>query len=99
MTRTAAGGTISRRPRATVGDLGSRIPTLIVSPYAKRGHIDHTFYDTTSVIRFITHRYDLPELPGIKERDASLKKNHSPRLGDLTDALSFAHSDDHGHRH
>jgi phospholipase C len=70
---------------------GSRVPALIISPYAKRGYVDHTFYDTTSIIRFVTHRYDLPELPGIKERDAALKKNHSPRLGDLTNALAFGH--------
>ena len=44
---------------------GTRIPTLIVSPFAKRGFVDHTLYDTTSILRFITRRFGLPELAGI----------------------------------
>jgi phospholipase C len=38
---------------------GSRIPAIIVSPFAKRGYVDHTSYDTTSIIKFITRRFDL----------------------------------------
>ena len=68
---------------------GSRIPAIIISPYAKRGYVDHQFYDTTSILRFITKRWDLPVLPGLTERDAALKRNHSPALGDLTEALKL----------
>ena len=32
---------------------GTRIPAIIISPYAKRGYVDHTSYDTTSIIKFI----------------------------------------------
>lgn len=28
---------------------GSRVPAIIVSPFAKYGHVDHTQYDTTSI--------------------------------------------------
>ena len=35
----------------------TRIPTLIVSPFAKRGFIDKTAYDTTSILKLITQRW------------------------------------------
>jgi acid phosphatase len=57
---------------------GSRIPTLIISPYARRGHVDHTAYDTTSVLKFITRRFDLEPLAGVREK-----------AGDLTAAFDF----------
>jgi acid phosphatase len=31
---------------------GSRIPALVVSPLAKKGFVDHTVYDTNSILRF-----------------------------------------------
>jgi phospholipase C len=68
---------------------GSRVPAIIVSPFAKRGHVDHTLYDTTSILRFITRRFGLPNLQGITIRDAALQANGSPTLGDLTNALDF----------
>ncbi len=58
---------------------GSRIPAIIVSPYAKRGYIDHTSYDTTSILKFITRRFDLESLPGVRAG-----------AGDLTAAFDFA---------
>jgi hypothetical protein len=61
-----------------------------VSPFAKKRFVDHTQYDTTSILRFITHRFDLPVLAGINQRDAALKANGKPPMGDLTDALTFA---------
>jgi phospholipase C len=41
---------------------GSRVPTIFVSPYARRGFVDHTPYDTTSVLRFLEWRWGLPPL-------------------------------------
>ena len=58
------------------GDLlgpGARIPALIISPFAKRGTVDHTQYDTESILRLITRRFDLETLPGIAQRDAGLR--------------------------
>jgi phospholipase C len=69
---------------------GTRIPTLIVSPYARRGRVDHTLYDTTSILRFITRRFDLPVLEGLKTRDAAMAAAGSGKLGDLTGALDFS---------
>jgi acid phosphatase len=58
---------------------GTRIPTIIVSPYAKRDFIDRTTYDTTSIIKFITRRFGLEPLPGVR-----------PNAGDLTAAFDWA---------
>ncbi len=58
---------------------GTRIPGLIVSPFAKRGFVDHTVYDTTSILKLITRRFDLEPLPGVRAN-----------VGDLTNALTFA---------
>ncbi|MDE2384647.1 MAG: acid phosphatase [Alphaproteobacteria bacterium] len=68
---------------------GNRIPALIISPFAKMGTVDHTPYDTTSVLRFITRRFGLDTLAGITERDAALKAHSQPPLGDLTGALNL----------
>ncbi|MFL5282712.1 MAG: acid phosphatase [Rhodopila sp.] len=65
----------------------TRIPALIVSPFARKEMVDHTPYDTGSILRFITHRWNLPVLPGIAGRDAALAANGGPALGDLTEAL------------
>jgi acid phosphatase len=74
------------------GDLlgpGSRIPALIVSPLAKRGTVDHTQYDTASILRLITRRFGLPVLPGIALRDNALVAHGAPPMGDLTNALKL----------
>ena len=76
-------------PKADRFGPGSRVPALIISPFAKMGTVDHTLYDTTSILRFITKRYDLPVLEGLATRDAALKANNQPPLGDLTQALNL----------
>jgi phospholipase C len=76
-------------PKADRWGPGNRIPALIISPFAKKGTVDHTLYDTTSILRFITARYGLPALPGLVVRDAALKANGEPPLGDLTAALDL----------
>ena len=51
---------------------GTRVPAIVVSPYAKRGYVDKTPYDTTSVIKFITKRFDLEPLPGVRANAGDL---------------------------
>jgi phospholipase C len=41
---------------------GTRVPTLIVSPFAKIGHVDSTPYETTSILTTIEHRFGLQPL-------------------------------------
>jgi acid phosphatase len=76
-------------PRADRFGPGNCIPTFIISPFARMGTVDHTEYDTTSILRLITARYALPLLPGIVGRDMALKQNGEPPLGDLTAALDL----------
>ncbi|MBZ9734136.1 acid phosphatase [Mesorhizobium sp. CA18] len=76
-------------PKADRWGPGNRIPAFIISPYAKMGMVDHTQYDTTSILRFITARYDLPVLPGIVARDKALRNHDQPPMGDLTAALDL----------
>ncbi len=56
---------------------GLRVPTLIVSPYAKRGFVDHTIYDTTAILKTIEQRFGLAPL---SDRDAA-----QPDLGNAFD--------------
>jgi acid phosphatase len=57
---------------------GTRIPTIIVSPFAHKGHIDKTLYDTTSILKLITRRFGLEPLPGVRAN-----------VGDLSNAFAF----------
>ncbi|HST00751.1 MAG TPA: alkaline phosphatase family protein, partial [Usitatibacter sp.] len=54
----------------------TRVPAIIVSPLAKKGYVDHTSYDTTSILKLITRRFALEPLPGVRRN-----------AGDLTNAL------------
>lgn len=47
---------------------GTRVPTIIISPFAKRGFIDHTSYETVSILKFIEERFGLSAL---SSRDAA----------------------------
>jgi acid phosphatase len=76
-------------PKADRFGPGTRIPALIISPFARKGVVDHTQYDTTSILRFITERWKLPVLPGISRRDDALVANGLPKMGDLTAALDL----------
>ncbi|MDE3198634.1 MAG: acid phosphatase, partial [Acidobacteriota bacterium] len=76
-------------PKADRWGPGTRIPAIVVSPFAKRHFVDHTQYDTTSILRLITERFSLPVLPGIAARDAAVKANGGKPFGDLTNALKL----------
>lgn len=42
---------------------GTRIPAIIVSPFSRKGGVDHTEYDTGSILKMITERHGLEPLP------------------------------------
>jgi acid phosphatase len=74
------------------GDLlgpGTRIPAVIISPFAKTGIVDHTQMDSSSVLRLIQRRWGTDALAGVTARDAALKANGNPAMGDLTSALNL----------
>jgi phospholipase C len=58
---------------------GRRVPAIIISPFAKKRHIDHTPYDATSILKLIETRFGLEPLG---PRDAA--------SADLTAALNLA---------
>ena len=44
------------------GLMGMRVPTLCLSPYARRGYVDHTLYGFESILKFISYRWNLKPL-------------------------------------
>jgi acid phosphatase len=50
----------------------TRVPALIIGAPVKRGFVDHTPYDSASIIKFITRRFDLEPLPGVREKSGDL---------------------------
>jgi phospholipase C len=44
------------------GQMGFRIPAVVVSPYARRGYVDHSIYGFESILKLIRYRYGIPPL-------------------------------------
>jgi len=66
---------------------GFRVPALLVSPYARRGYVDHTTLDYTSALKFIEQNWRLKPLAA---RDAAASSfvgafdfKQAPRRPDL----------------
>jgi phospholipase C len=57
---------------------GFRVPSVVVSPYAKPNYVSHLVYDQTSVLAFVEQKWNLPALT---YRDAN--------ANDLTDFLDL----------
>jgi phospholipase C len=55
-------------PQVDANGFGMRVPGILVSAYARRGYIDSTELDFTSVIKFIQENWNLESLA---ERDAN----------------------------
>src|SRR5450432_2525570 len=53
---------------------GSRTPAIIISPFAKKGFVDKTQYETVSILSFIEKRWNLPPLTD-RDRNASPLQN------------------------
>ncbi|WP_315136152.1 acid phosphatase [Achromobacter marplatensis] len=69
---------------------GTRVPALVISPFAKKGTVDHTVYDTGSILRLATRVFDLPMLEGLKARDDAMSARGQHPMGDLSNALTFS---------
>ncbi len=65
-------------PKADRFGPGTRIPAMVISPFAKKNFVDHTIYDTTSILALIEHRWGLAPLGA---RDAA--------ANDMTRAFDF----------
>ena len=51
---------------------GSRVPTIIISPFARKKFIDHTQYETVSILAFIEARWHLTALTSRDAKAANL---------------------------
>ena len=85
---------------------GTRIPLLVVSPYAKKGRVSHSYADHVSILKFIERNWNLPTISG-RSRDNMpnpIQTNsenryapvNSPAISDLFDLFKFEreHEDD-----
>ncbi len=64
--------------------LGIRVPLLIISPYAKKGHVSHVHYEHGSILKFIEERFGLAPMAASDKRATSPEKdcfdfNQAPR--------------------
>ena len=55
-------------PKVDADGYGFRVPALLISPYAKRGSVDHSVLDYTSMLKFIETNWGVNSLA---ERDAA----------------------------
>ena len=51
------------QPLSFFGD-GTRVPLIVVSPFARKGFVDHTYYNHVSLIKFIEKNWHLDPLSG-----------------------------------
>ena len=68
---------------------GTRVPAIVVSPFARKGMVDHTVYDTASILRLITRVFQLETLDGLKQRDDAMIARGQKPMGDLSNTLQF----------
>jgi len=51
---------------------GSRVPAIVIGPFAKRGFVDHTEHDTLSILKTIEQRFGLAPLSTFDAKASSL---------------------------
>ncbi len=66
-------------PRIDRWGPGTRVPAIVISPFARKGFVDQTTYDTASILKLIEERFGLQPLG---DRDA--------RADGLSNAFDFA---------
>ncbi|MHB8388791.1 MAG: phospholipase C [Acidobacteriaceae bacterium] len=55
-------------PEVDAYGYGPRVPTIVISPYAKQHYVSHETYDFTSVLKFIEQRWNLQHLTARDDR-------------------------------
>jgi len=87
------------QPLDFFGD-GPRIPLLIISPFTKGGHVNHTYLDHVSILKFIERNWGLKPLTQrsrdnfpnpVADEDNPYVPQNSPAIGDLFDFFHFDH--------
>jgi acid phosphatase len=87
------------QPLDFFGD-GTRIPLMVISPYARQGFVDHTYYDHASILKFIEANWGLGPLSS-RSRDnlpnpitaggRIYVPVNGPAIGDLMNLFDFSH--------
>ena len=82
-----------------LGD-GTRVPLMIVSTYSAAGHIDHTYYDHGSILKFIEANWSVPPMSSrsrdnfpnpVASKDDPYVPVNRPAIGDLMGMFDFKH--------
>ncbi len=77
---------------------GPRIPLLVVSPYARQGHVDHVYHDHASILKFIEHNWRLGPLSArsrdnlpnpVTQTNNPYRPVNGPAIGDLMSMFNF----------
>jgi phospholipase C len=55
-------------PQVDAYGLGLRVPTLVVSPWAKRGYVSGQLYEHSSILKFIERSFGLPTLASVNQQ-------------------------------
>ena len=66
-------------PHVDLYGFGPRVPAIVISPWAKRGHVDSRTYEHASVLKLVERIFELPPL---HDRDA--------RANDMLGAFDFS---------
>jgi phospholipase C len=77
---------------------GTRIALIAVSPFARKGHVEHSYYDHVSILKFIERNWRLQPLspqsrdnlpnPVMSAADPYVPQNR-PAIGDLMELFQF----------
>jgi phospholipase C len=77
---------------------GPRVPLFVISPYAKPGHVDHSYGDHASILKFIEYNWGLAPLsarsrdnfpnPVVDPADP-YRPTNSPAVSDLRSLFEF----------
>ena len=57
---------------------GTRVPTIVISPLAKKGYVDHTEHDTLSILKTIEDRFALQPLNALDANASNLDNDFIP---------------------
>jgi phospholipase C len=75
------------------------VPMIVVSPYAKRDVVDHTYNDHVSVLKFIEANWRLSPLSAVSEDNlpnatpGAYVPKVRPAIGNLMTMFDFSHPD------
>lgn len=86
------------QPVSFFGD-GPRVPMIVVSPYARRGAVDHTYDDHVSILKFIETNWRLHPLTSYSEDNLpnpapqAYVPGNRPAIGNLITLFDFGRPD------